>query len=156
MKPLQIVLLALAAFTNSAYANQLKPFTSDGCSAFPDGTFEQNTLWLNCCVAHDLAYWQGGTYQQRKDADIELQECVAAVGEKQIANLMLAGVRVGGSPFFPTTFRWGYGWPYPKLYGELSKEEMAQVTAHLDENPTLKSLMSTSENTENKKGNRMF
>ncbi|MDE3270875.1 hypothetical protein [Pseudoalteromonas sp. G4] len=156
MKSLKILIFASIFFISPAFANQLKPFTSDGCSAFPDGTFEQNTLWLNCCVAHDLAYWQGGTYQQRKDADIELKECVAAVGEKQIANLMLAGVRVGGSPFFPTTFRWGYGWPYPKLYGELSKEEMAQVTAHLDENPTLKSLISTSENSENKKKNRMF
>lgn len=131
MKPLQFVLLAMAVFMSSAYANQLKPFTSDGCSAFPDGTFEQNTLWLNCCVAHDLAYWQGGTYQQRKDADIELKECVAAVGEKQIANLMLAGVRVGGSPFFPTTFRWGYGWPYPKLYGQLTQSELQQVNLQL-------------------------
>jgi hypothetical protein len=82
-------------------------------------------------VAHDLAYWQGGTYQQRKDADIELKECVAAVGEKQIANLMLAGVRVGGSPFFPTTFRWGYGWPYPKLYGPLTQSELQQVNLQL-------------------------
>ncbi len=133
MKPLQILLLAMAVFMSSAYANQLKPFTSDGCSAFPDGTFEQNTLWLNCCVAHDLAYWQGGTYQQRKDADNELKACVAGVGEKQIASLMLAGVRVGGSPFFPTTFRWGYGWPYPKLYGQLTSEEFKQVNAQLEQ-----------------------
>jgi hypothetical protein len=40
---------------------------------------------------------------------------------------MLAGVRVGGTPFLPTTFRWGYGWPYPKLYGELSENELEQV-----------------------------
>jgi len=131
MKSLKILIFTSIFFISPAYANQLKPFTSDGCSAFPDGTFEQNTLWLSCCVSHDLAYWQGGTYQQRKDADIALKECVAKVGEKQIANLMLAGVRVGGSPFFPTTFRWGYGWPYPKLYGQLSKKEMEQVNTQL-------------------------
>lgn len=131
MKSLKILTFASIFFISPAFANQLKPFTSDGCSAFPDGTFEQNTLWLSCCVSHDLAYWQGGTYQQRKDADIALKECVAKVGEKQIANLMLAGVRVGGSPFFPTTFRWGYGWPYPKLYGQLSKKEMEQVNTQL-------------------------
>ena len=44
---------------------------------------------------------------------------------------MLAGVRVGGSPLYPTTFRWGYGWPYPKYYGELTTEEMAQVNERL-------------------------
>ena len=131
MKSLKILIFASIFFISPAFANQLKPFTSDGCSAFPDGTFEQNTLWLSCCVSHDLAYWQGGTYQQRKDADIALKECVAKVGEKQIANLMLAGVRVGGSPFFPTTFRWGYGWPYPKLYGQLSKNEKEQVNTQL-------------------------
>lgn len=131
MKSLKILIFTSIFFISPAYANQLKPFTSDGCSAFPDGTFEQNTLWLSCCVSHDLAYWQGGTFQQRKDADIALKECVAKVGEKQIANLMLAGVRVGGSPFFPTTFRWGYGWPYPKLYGQLSKKEMEQVNTQL-------------------------
>ena len=40
---------------------------------------------------------------------------------------MLAGVRVGGSPFFPTTFRWGYGWEYPRFYGELSDEELDKI-----------------------------
>lgn len=116
-------------------ADTLKPFSSDGCSAFPDGTFEQNQLWLRCCTAHDVAYWQGGTYQQRVDADKALRRCVAAVGEEEIALLMLAGVRVGGSPFFPTSFRWGYGWSYPRFYGELSKEELEQVQRQVDKTP---------------------
>ena len=94
------------------YAEEIKPFTSDGCSAFPDGTFEQQQLWLDCCTAHDKAYWRGGTYQQRLDADLALKQCVAKVGEPLISELMLAGVRVGGSPYWPTKFRWGYGWPY--------------------------------------------
>ncbi|GGA69753.1 hypothetical protein GCM10011369_09260 [Neiella marina] len=111
---------------------ELKPFVSDGCSAFPDGTLEQNELWLSCCVAHDFAYWKGGTYSERENADLALKECVASVGEEEIAVLMLAGVRVGGSPFFPTTFRWGYGWPYPKFYGELTAEEVKQINQQLD------------------------
>jgi len=113
-------------------ADTLKPFSSDGCSAFPDGTFEQNQLWLKCCTAHDYAYWKGGTYQQRVEADKALRRCVAAVGEEEIALLMLAGVRVGGSPFLPTSFRWGYGWSYPRFYGELSKEELEQVQRQVD------------------------
>jgi len=107
----------------------LAPFTTDGCSAFPDGTPEQNQLWQRCCTQHDLAYWQGGIYKQRLEADIALRNCVAEVGEQDVAELMLAGVRVGGSPFWPTPFRWGYGWPYPRFYGPLSASEAAQVKA---------------------------
>lgn len=112
-----------------SYADTLKPFTSDGCSAFPDGTFKQKELWLACCTEHDRAYWKGGTYQQRLTADEALQLCVEKVGEPQIAALMMAGVRVGGTPYFPTSFRWGYGWSYPKWYGELTPAELKQVKA---------------------------
>lgn len=108
-------------------AENIKPFTSDGCSSFPDGTLEDNELWLSCCTAHDYAYWQGGTYDERLIADKALQQCVTNVGEPQIAKLMLAGVRVGGSPYFPTSFRWGYGWSYPRWYQALTDEEKKQV-----------------------------
>lgn len=110
-----------------AQADQLKPFTTDGCSAFPDGTFDQQQLWLQCCTAHDESYWRGGTEEERDLADRELRTCVAGVGEPAIAALMLAGVRVGGSPYFPTRFRWGYGWSYPRFYGPLTTEELEQV-----------------------------
>ncbi len=112
-----------------AYAGQLKPFTSDGCSAFPDGNRKQNELWLDCCTQHDLAYWKGGTYQERLQADTKLRKCVSKVGEEEIAALMLAGVRVGGTPFLPTSFRWGYGWPYPRLYQALTAVEIKQIAA---------------------------
>ncbi|KPH93545.1 hypothetical protein AMS58_16775 [Pseudoalteromonas porphyrae] len=111
----------------SAHSEEIKPFTSDGCSAFPDGTFEQKELWLNCCTEHDYAYWQGGTYEQRLTADQQLQHCVAQVGEPAIAQLMLAGVRVGGSPYLPTSFRWGYGWSYPRWYQPLTDDEKQQI-----------------------------
>ncbi len=108
-------------------AADLKPFASDGCSAFPDGTLEQNELWLKCCTAHDYQYWKGGTYKQRLAADKALKHCVEHVGQPEIALLMLAGVRVGGTPYLPTTFRWGYGWFYPRFYGALTREELLQV-----------------------------
>lgn len=103
--------------------DRIKPFTTDGCSAFPDGTAIQNELWLACCTAHDFAYWQGGTYQERVNADLALKTCVEQVGEPAIATLMLAGVRVGGTPFLPTKFRWGYGWPYLRGYKAVTDEE---------------------------------
>ena len=121
------ILLIVLVQAMSAQAEELKPFSSDGCSAFPDGTLTQNDLWLTCCQEHDFAYWKGGTYQERLTSDKELEACISKVGEPEIALLMLAGVRVGGSPFFPTQFRWGYGWPYPRFYREHTKQELEQI-----------------------------
>ena len=121
-----IVIILLVTVFNTA-ADELAPFTSDGCSVFPDGTLEQSQLWLSCCTAHDLAYWQGGTAKERLIADEALQQCVATVGEPEIAQLMLAGVRVGGTPYLPTSFRWGYGWPYPRGYKALTYNEKQQA-----------------------------
>jgi len=112
-------------------ASEIKPFTTDGCSAFPDGTAEEKDLWLHCCTAHDRAYWQGGTRQERVEADEALRACVAAVGEEDTAELMLAGVRVGGTPYLPTSFRWGYGWPYLRGYKALSEPDRRKVEAAL-------------------------
>jgi hypothetical protein len=114
-----------------AMAAELKPFTTDGCSVFPDGTPEQQSLWVNCCIRHDLAYWKGGTYKERETADLALQQCVEKMGQPEIAQIMLTGVRVGGSPFFPTWYRWGYGWPYLRGYKALSDGEKGQVKARL-------------------------
>lgn len=110
-------------------SRQLTPYVSDGCSSFPDGALAHRTLWLSCCEAHDFAYWQGGTYDQRLEADKALRMCVKDVGEPEIALLMLAGVRVGGSPIWPTSYRWGYGWSYLKWYSELTEDELAQIKA---------------------------
>lgn len=127
------VITALSALliSTQAIANDIKPFTSDGCSAFPNGTIFQQELWLSCCTAHDLDYWQGGTYEERVESDQRLQACVEEVGEPAIAALMLAGVRVGGTPYLPTQFRWGYGWPYLRGYKALTTEEKRKVKAKL-------------------------
>jgi len=128
LKRLLILVILLMTFVGqTVLADTLKPFTSDGCSAFPDGTFEQKKLWLGCCQRHDFDYWQGGTYLQKVAADNGLKMCVTQVGQPTIAALMLAGVKVGGTPYLPTSFRWGYGWSYPRFYGALSEEELQQV-----------------------------
>jgi hypothetical protein len=125
---MRIVFVFIFIFVSvTVNAERIKPFISDGCSVFPDGTFEQKELWLSCCTLHDYAYWQGGTYEERLVADKQLSQCVYNVGEPQIAKLMLAGVRVGGSPYFPTSYRWGYGWPYPRWYKTLTEAEKKQI-----------------------------
>jgi len=126
-----VFILISVAFSDVLKATELKAFTSDGCSAFPDGTIKQKQLWLSCCYQHDVSYWKGGTFDERKSADLALKECVADVGEPTIAALMLAGVRVGGTPYLPTSFRWGYGWPYLRTYKPLSQAEHEQVKQSL-------------------------
>jgi hypothetical protein len=118
--------LVLCCFSSNAEPI-LQPFTSDGCSVFPDGNWQQQQLWLPCCTAHDVAYWQGGTAEMRADADAKLQQCVAAIGQPEIAQIMQAGVRVGGTPYLPTPFRWGYGWSEFRGYQAHTEAELAQI-----------------------------
>jgi hypothetical protein len=125
--------LTFIILSSTAIAGDLKPFTSDGCSAFPDGTVKQKNLWLQCCTEHDKAYWAGGTSDMRAKADENLRKCVTKVGEPGIAKLMLAGVRVGGTPYLPTTFRWGYGWSFPRGYKQLTAEEQAMIDKELSD-----------------------
>ena len=52
----------------------LANFSSDGCSIFSDGNFEDPELWKECCVLHDIPYWRGGSKKRRKQT--KLSECV--------------------------------------------------------------------------------
>lgn len=125
---IQLVYFTHVVFiSTSLYADTLKPYSTDGCSFFPDGTIKQKTLWLACCTDHDYDYWKGGTYKQRLASDRTLKQCVSKNGEPEIGLLVLAGVRMGGTPYFPTSFRWGYGWSYPRDYGVLDDEELKQI-----------------------------
>ncbi|MGI8470551.1 MAG: FAD-binding oxidoreductase [Pyrinomonadaceae bacterium] len=102
--------ISLSAQTksNSALSAQTFPenFKSDGCTHFPDGDY------LDCCVQHDLAYFKGGSWKERWRADGQLKKCVAARNgwwHKPLSLMMWSGVRIGGVPFLPTPFRWGFG-----------------------------------------------
>ena len=103
---------------------ELADFRSDGCSLFIDGTFENPELWKECCLLHDMAYWRGGTKEERKQADLAFKACVEKkTGDPVLAKLMYEAVRAGGAPHFPTWYRWGYGWPVGRGYKALSGEE---------------------------------
>ena len=123
----------LSSLSGNAYGDSPTPvqtkeakpqaFTTDGCSMFPDGDFDDPARWQACCVAHDKAYWRGGTYSEREAADAELEACVAELGLDTLGTTMYLGVRVGGSPWFPTSYRWGYAWPYLRGYAPLTARE---------------------------------
>jgi hypothetical protein len=87
-------------------------FTTDGCSMFPDGG------WQDCCVDHDILYWCGGTEAQRAKADDALRTCVEKQSSSVLGALMRAGVAVGGAPWLPVPWRWGYGYPWPRPYDD--------------------------------------
>lgn len=110
MRALGLIIVLLLA--SASQANELKPFTTDGCSMWIDGPLEQPNLWRHCCVAHDLDYWKGGSKEQRKKSDEDIQACVKEAQGPGMANYIYTNVRWGGSPYWMSSYRWGYGWDY--------------------------------------------
>ncbi|MFT6069856.1 MAG: hypothetical protein ACJAT2_000870 [Bacteriovoracaceae bacterium] len=129
MKYLFLILI----FSLNAYAleNKLLPFTTDGCSKIPDANL------TDCCKVHDLAYWKGGTEQERIDSDKKLSSCVIKKTNPFFGNMFYWGVRMGGSPALSTSFRWGYGWIYKRGYQALNQKERKLVKLLEPKDPTL-------------------
>lgn len=127
-------LISLCLLIKCVGAAELADFSSDGCSQFPDGTLTQQDLWCDCCITHDIAYWQGGNRQQKKQADEALRQCVLQkTDNKLLADTMYYGVTLGGSPVFPVWYRWGYGWRYGRGFQSLNEYEQQQVTGKLQQ-----------------------
>ena len=130
----------LLLITSCSSEPKLKPFTSDGCSLFPARSIISEADWCSCCFEHDIAYWRGGTKAEREAADAALRDCVAKkTGDPAFGRLMYDGVRMGGSPYFLTWYRWGYGWPFERKYQALTAAETAQserlLASYRAENP---------------------
>lgn len=107
-------------------------FTTDGCSRWFDAS------WVSCCVVHDIMYWCGGSDEDRKEADQIIQQCVGPKASL-IGGMMYLGVRVGGSAWLPTPWRWGYGWKkWPRGYEYTNKHQ--SVSSILDKLRTLESV----------------
>lgn len=95
----------------AVYANDLKPFSTDLCTGYPEGPVNEPMKWAHCCIVHDLNYWVGGTTHDRLAADYELKNCVAETGEISQAQIIFLGVRMGYySPYHIKDKRWGNGW----------------------------------------------
>lgn len=116
VKPVHCFFCVILLFTFSTvlHAQQLAPvapvkkipveqilppdFITDGCTVwFNTGAFK------NCCVQHDLDYYNRQGWQARLQADNRLFMCVAnsGFGYKLTAPIMWVGVRIFGSPWFP-------------------------------------------------------
>lgn len=82
---------------------EMKPFITDGCTMSPDFNFRE------CGVLHDLAYWAGGTRDERRAADLQFHQGVERKAGKILARIYWLGVRFGGVPWLPSPWRWGFG-----------------------------------------------
>jgi hypothetical protein len=89
-------------------------FTTDGCSAYPEGSAVRG-----CCIKHDVAYWCGAT--PRLDVDREFRRCLRDVSSAFNAAVMYVAVRFGGGRFAPFPWRFGYGHPWPHRRPEPSE-----------------------------------
>ena len=125
-----LTLLVVFTLGGCASTQVLRDFSTDGCSLFPDGDAEDRVRWCDCCVEHDEAYWRGGSAEERKRADTVFRDCLVTRSNRPtLAAVMYRGVRIGGTPWLPTGFRWGYGWGYGRGYAPLTADEQR----HADE-----------------------
>lgn len=92
----------------------------DGCSGGMSKLwrllFRKAPPWEGCCDIHDQPYASGGSAKARMIADIALLRCVALSGHPYWAIAMFVAVRIGGVPWLPTPWRWGFERPFFKSW----------------------------------------
>lgn len=81
------------------------PFNSNGCSGFREARF------FTCCFVHDLDFWAGGTWGDRRRADQTLRKCLHEVSHDWVTTgvgYML--VRLETIPGYFVKDGWGRAW----------------------------------------------
>lgn len=132
MKEILIITCALFIAISASANMAIESFSTDGCSAFIDGhQTGSRTEWRHCCVIHDVDYWMGGTKQQKKQSDKELNTCVSEVVNPAFGAIIELAVSIAGKPG-SLPWRWGYGWEKGTEYGTLSKTQYQSITQELD------------------------
>lgn len=107
-----------------------RKFKTDGCSGGMSLLWKFLTgdgpPWEGCCFSHDEAYWRGGFWRDRWNSDVKLYRCVRPAS-KFWAVVMFIAVRIGGSPFWPVPWRWGFGWGYRGRYERREEWERKEL-----------------------------
>jgi hypothetical protein len=87
-------------------------FAYDGCTFFVDSLMLSD--FRGPCLRHDIAYWHGGTKEERREADKILREEMIQSGlcGKIVAYPAYFAVRLFGDTFITKSVNanWGYGW----------------------------------------------
>jgi hypothetical protein len=102
----------------------MRPFSTDGCTMYGEGTCEKPYAWTHCCVEHDFKYWHGGSAEEKTAADQELSNCVSKSGFSDHAFMMLMGINL----FASHTDRWGSGWHQNPGYRKLTNDEVEEYS----------------------------
>ena len=126
-----LVLISLNGWAKSDWS--LRPFETDYCTAYAEGTRAQPNLWKHCCEEHDLYFWAGGSLDDRKTSDLRLKTCVEKTGARTQAVLIYTAVSIGGSS--PIRFKkkqWGHAWEGRQRYVSLTEDETSKIIHHLD------------------------
>lgn len=130
---LVFTLISLPALSGTV--EEISPFATDFCTAYPEGTSSQPNKWKHCCIEHDLYFWAGGNLSDRKIADQGLKTCVEKTGAKFQARLIYLGVSIGGrSPIKFKTKKWGNAWKGRNQYLTLDEVETSSLIHFLDLN----------------------
>ena len=111
---------------------------SDGCSGgmsllysmAPDKVKDEHGRylpWRSCCEVHDRAYYYGGTAEEKRIADEKLMNCVSqkfgdSFKGRLLGRSMEMAVKFGGKPYYPTSYRWGYGEDFREKDGDAGDE----------------------------------
>ena len=106
--------------TKNRIAPALKPFETDGCSGGMSAAWQffrgRPTPWEGECIEHDRAYHPGGSRAERLAADRKLRGAVAERDHPKTAAVMYYAIRLGGHPWWPLPWRWGFGYRWPRGY----------------------------------------
>lgn len=86
-------------------------FYFDGCTLFPDNI--GSVSFLSACLQHDIAYWYGGSSEERKQADLVFRKDVRELGAvgSFLSVPMYVAVRMFGDTWILKQFgaNWGFG-----------------------------------------------
>jgi len=136
MKPIRLqffIILCFFSLSSLGFGSVLKPFETDYCTNFPEGTKQEPERWKDCCLYHDLYFWAGGTKQERKKADSDLRDCIHKTGAHRIAQLVYLGVRAGYySPIKYAQKKWSNGWDYQNSYRALTPQDIIEIEKELN------------------------
>jgi hypothetical protein len=106
-------------FAGHIASAELARFISDGCT---ETQSKVSTEMSQCCVRHDMAYWVGGTLEDKHRADSTLIDCIRAHG----ASKLTAGVWELLLQQFGSS-RWGAKWTPKRGFKPLTAEEWREV-----------------------------
>jgi len=127
-------------FSSFSLAQIQRPFVTDSCTGYREGTQKNPTLWEDCCKNHDLFFWAGGNKSQRKTVDKELKACIKSKAGNFHATIMYLGVSIGGlSPIKFGGKQWGNAWGKKTRKTKLSELELAELKQSLELDSELES-----------------